>query len=116
MKATASTTQFRIFVLPPLALLFALALAAGTGAARAQSPQDAFKTVYAAAETAEQQAARLRNRWTVTETALAEARAAAGRGDFDGATQAAKRAEALAKASIFQAEHEKQAWKNLEIR
>ena len=37
-------------------------------------------------------------------------------GDFDRATTAAKEAEALAKASIFQAMSEKEAWKAMEIR
>ena len=37
-------------------------------------------------------------------------------GDFDGAISAAKEAEALAKASIFQATSEKERWKDLEIR
>jgi multidrug resistance efflux pump len=89
-------------------------LAVATLAHAAGSEAD-FKTAYAAAEAAEKQAGRLRNQWTVTEQALAEARKAAGEGDFDRAMSAAKRAEALAKASIFQAESEKDAWKNLEI-
>ena len=37
-------------------------------------------------------------------------------GDFDKATASAKEAEALAKASIFQATSEKERWKELEIR
>ncbi|MFK4694712.1 hypothetical protein ABIF42_000306 [Bradyrhizobium diazoefficiens] len=37
-------------------------------------------------------------------------------GDFDRALAAAKEAEALAKASIFQATSEKEAWKAMEIR
>lgn len=37
-------------------------------------------------------------------------------GDFDKATASAKEAEALAKASIFQATSEKTRWKDLEIR
>ena len=36
-------------------------------------------------------------------------------GDFDQAIASSKEAEALAKASIFQAESEKEAWKALEI-
>ena len=48
--------------------------------------------------------------------ALADARKAAEKNDFDRAITAAKEAEALAKASIFQATSKKEAWKNLEIR
>ena len=52
----------------------------------------------------------------VTVSALAAARKAADGGDFDRATAAAREAEALAKASIFQATSEKEAWKAMEIR
>jgi putative intracellular protease/amidase len=84
------------------------ALAAGTEAD--------FKQAYAAADAAEKEAGRLRNQWLATEAALADARKAAEKSDFDGAVAAAREAEALAKASIFQATSEKDAWKNLEIR
>ncbi len=53
----------------------------------------------------------MRNQWTVTATALADAKKAADAGDFDKAVAAAKEAEALAKASVFQANSEKEAWK-----
>jgi hypothetical protein len=82
----------------------------------AASTEAEFKAAYAAAEAAEREAGTLRNQWTVTEASLAEARAAANTDDFDRAVAAAKQAEALAKASIFQADQEKQAWKRLEIR
>jgi hypothetical protein len=75
-----------------------------------------FKQAYAAADAAEKQAGSLRNRWLATETALADARKAADKGDFDQAIDAAREAEALAKASIFQVTSEKEAWKALEIR
>jgi hypothetical protein len=75
-----------------------------------------FKQAYAAADAAEKEAGRLRNQWLATEAALTEARKAAEKNDFDRAVAAAKEAEALAKASIFQATSEKDAWKNLEIR
>jgi hypothetical protein len=58
----------------------------------------------------------LRNQWLATEAALADARKAADKNDFDRAISAAKEAEALAKASIFQATSEKELWKDLEIR
>jgi hypothetical protein len=75
-----------------------------------------FKAALAAAEAAETEAGRLRNQWLPTEAALADARKAAEHHDFDRAVAAAKDAEALAKASIFQATSEKEAWKILEIR
>jgi len=75
-----------------------------------------FKTAYAAAEAAEKDAGALRNRWTTTEAALAFAKKAAAAGDFDAAIAAAKEAEAMAKASIFQATSEKDRWKDAEIR
>lgn len=96
-------------------MLSALSLAAASPALAAASEAD-FKTAFAAAEAAEKQAGALRNRWTTTEDALVEAKKAADAGDFDHALAAAKEAEALAKASTFQANSEKQAWKALEIR
>jgi hypothetical protein len=75
-----------------------------------------FRYAYAAAATAEKEAAGLRNRWIATETSLTESRKAAERGDFDQAVALAKEAEALAKASVFQATSEKEAWKDLDIR
>ncbi|HTO64812.1 MAG TPA: hypothetical protein VMM15_26595 [Bradyrhizobium sp.] len=93
------------------ASLFSAALAPAHAAS-----EDDFKTAYAAADAAEKQAGALRNRWTTTEAALAAARKAAEAGNFDQATSQAKEAEALAKASIFQATSEKEAWKALEIK
>ncbi|MGY3078564.1 hypothetical protein ACVWZZ_004972 [Bradyrhizobium sp. LM6.10] len=58
----------------------------------------------------------MRHQWTVTVSALAAAKKAGDGGDFDRAVAAAKQAEALAKASIFQAISEKEAWKAMEIR
>ncbi|MGA8898548.1 hypothetical protein [Bradyrhizobium sp.] len=85
-------------------------------AAFAANSEAGFKASYAAADAAEKQAGLLRNQWLVTEAALTEARKAAEKNDFDQAVAAAKEAEALAKASIYQATSEKAAWKNLEIR
>ena len=47
---------------------------------------------------------------------LAAAKKSADAGEFDKATASAKEAEALAKASIFQATSEKTRWKEMEIR
>jgi hypothetical protein len=89
-------------------------IAGGTAALAAGSEAD-FKAAYTAAEAANNEAGALRDRWTTTASALAAAKKAADTGDFDQAIAQAKEAEALAKASIFQATSEKDAWKNLEI-
>jgi hypothetical protein len=91
-------------------------LIAGATVARAASSEADFKAAYAAAEAANKDAAALRNQWTVTAAALADAKKAADAGDFDQAVTQSKEAEALAKASIYQATSEKEAWKALEIR
>jgi hypothetical protein len=95
--------------------LASLSLIAGLTSVRAGSAAD-YKTAYAAADAAEKEAGALRNQWTTTESTLAAARKAADAGNFDDAAALAKEAEALARASIFQATSEKDAWKALEIR
>jgi hypothetical protein len=98
-----------------LSLALALLIAGATSVLAADSEAD-FKAAYAAAETANKEAGLLRNQWTVTAVALADAKKAADKGDFDQAIASSKEAEALAKASIFQATSEKTLWKELEIR
>jgi hypothetical protein len=105
-----STTRISI-----LALASVLMSAAATSELAAASEVD-YKTAYAAAEAANKEAGALRDQWTVTATALAAAKKAADAGNFDQAVAQAKEAEALAKASVFQATSEKDAWKALEIR
>jgi hypothetical protein len=99
-------------------LLASVLTIAGASLAMAASSEADFKAAYAAAEAANKQAGSLRDQWTVTATALSDARKAADSGDFDRAVASSKEAEALAKASIFQATSEKDtnAWKALEIR
>jgi hypothetical protein len=110
MTKTRAPVRTSIFSLIPLLLIAAPASAPAAGA-------DAdFRAAFAAAEAAEQEAGHLRNQWTVTVAALADAKKAADRGDFGQASALAKEAEALAKASISQATSEKEAWNNLEIR
>ncbi len=58
----------------------------------------------------------MRNQCTTTAATLAAAKKAAEANDFDAAVTQAKEAEALAKASIFQATSEKERWKEMEIR
>ena len=97
-------------------LLAAMLSIAGMAPARAAGSEADFKAAYAAAEAANKEAAALRNQWTTTAATLAAAKKAADAGDFDQAVASSREAEALAKASIFQATSEKQAWKALEIR
>jgi hypothetical protein len=96
-------------------VLAAVLLTMGAMPALAASEDD-YKTALAAADAAEKQADALRNKWTTTEAQLAAAKKAAAAGDFDAAVAAAKDAEALAKASVFQATSEKERWKDMEIR
>jgi type IV secretory pathway VirB9-like protein len=98
-----------------LSLASVLLIATATSVMAAGSEAD-FKTAYAAAEAANKEAGALRDQWTVTATALAAAKKAADAGNFDQAVAQSKEAEALAKASIFQATSEKEAWKTIEIR
>ena len=93
-----------------------LLLIAGATSARAEGAEADFKAAYAAAEAANKEAGSLRNQWTTTAATLAAAKKAADAGEFDKAIASAKEAEALAKASIFQATSEKERWKDLEIR
>ena len=96
--------------------LLLLLLIAGATLARAEGSEADFKAAYAAAEAANKEAGSLRNQWTTTAATLAAAKKAADAGEFDKATASAKEAEALAKASIFQATSEKERWKDMEIR
>src|SRR5258707_4864210 len=97
------------------ALVVAL-LAGGAMSKVAVGSEDDFKRAYAAADAVNKDAGKLRNQWTTTAATLAAAKKAADAGEFDKATASAKEAEALAKASIFQATSEKTRWKDLEIR
>jgi hypothetical protein len=97
------------------ALVAVAAIAAAATPLHAASEAD-FTAAYAAAEAANKEAGALRNQWTTTGIALAAAKKAAAEGNFDVAVAASKEAEALAKASIFQAKEQKEAWKDMEIR
>jgi len=96
-------------------MLAAVLVMSGAMPAWAASEAD-FKAAMSAAEAAEKQADQLRNKWLTTESELAAARKAAAAGDFDAAIAAAREAEALAIASIYQATSEKTRWKDMEIR
>jgi hypothetical protein len=99
-----------------LLVLATMLMIAGASSALAAASAEEFKAAYAAAEAANTQAGALRNAWTTTVSTLADAKKAADAGNFDTAVALSKEAEALAKASIFQATSEKDAWKALEIR
>jgi hypothetical protein len=90
-------------------------LIAGATSALAATEAD-YKAALSAAEAANKEAAAMRNQWTVTAAAIAAAKKAAEAGDFDKAVESSKEAEALARASIFQASSEKTLWKDMEIR
>lgn len=96
-------------------ILIAALLISGASSALAASEAD-YKAAFAAAEAANKEAAGLRNQWTTTAATLKAAKKAAEAGDFDKAVASAKEAEALAKASVFQATSEKTRWKDMEIR
>jgi hypothetical protein len=98
-----------------LLVLASALLIAGATSAFAATEAD-YKAALAAAEAANKEAAGLRNQWTVTAAAIAAAKKAAEAGDFDKAVASSNEAEALAKASIFQATNEKTLWKDMEIR
>ena len=100
----------------PFARLLAFVLTLGLAPAARAADEADYKAAFAAAEAASKEAAGMRNQWTVTVSTLAAAKKAADGGDFDRAVAAAREAEALAKASIFQAISEKEAWKAMEIR
>ena len=100
---------------PVVPVVVSMLLVASLSCARAEGTEADFKAAYAAADAAEKEAGALRNQWTTTESTLAAARKAADAGNFEQAVALSKEAEALAKASIFQATSEKDAWKALEI-
>jgi hypothetical protein len=112
MSMIESKARMRLSIFTLVAAL----LIGSIASVMAAGSETEFKAAYVAAEAANNEAGRLRNQWTVTAAALAEAKKAGENGDFDHAIASAKEAEALAKASIFQATSEKEAWKQLEIR
>lgn len=98
------------------AIFAASALLIATATTAFAASEADYKAAYAAAEAANKEAGSLRNQWTTTASTLAAAKKAGDAGDYDSAVAQAREAEALAKASIFQATSEKQRWKDLEIR
>jgi hypothetical protein len=99
----------------PIIAVVSIMVVAGATSLHAATEAD-FTAAYTAAEAANKEAGALRNQWTTTAATLAAAKKAAAEGNFDSAVAASKEAEALARASIFQANEQKEAWKDLEIR
>src|SRR5579859_338741 len=110
----AAMSENRTRMMRSLLLISGLLLAASAPAFAASEAD--FKSAYAAAAAAEKEADAIRDQWTTAEAALKAARKAADAGNFDQAIAAAKQAEALAKAAIFQAASEKDRWKDAEVR
>jgi hypothetical protein len=98
----------RKHILVPLAIALSIA---GIASAMAAGTESEFKAALAAAESANKQAAALKNQWTTTASAIKAAQKAAAAHDYDKAIKLAKHAEALAKASIYQAKEQEKAWK-----
>ena len=100
-------------------LLIQLAVILSVGgfvtAAFAASADD-FKAAYAKAEAASKQSLAMKAGWLTTDKELKAAKKAADAGKFDDAVKHAQEAEALAKASIAQAEEQKKLWKDAVVR
>ena len=77
---------------------------------------DDFKAAYAKAEAESKQALAMKAGWLTTDKELKAAKKAADGGKFDEAVKHAKEAEALAHASIAQAEEQKKLWKDAVVR
>jgi hypothetical protein len=74
---------------------------------------DDFKAIYAKAEAVSKKALAMKTGWLTTTKELKAAKKAADAGKFDDAVKHAKEAEALANASIAQAEEQKKLWRCL---
>jgi hypothetical protein len=77
---------------------------------------DDFKAAYGKAEAASKKALAMKTGWLTTTKELKAAKKAADGGKFDDAVKHAKEAEALANASIAQAEEQKKLWKDAVVR
>ncbi len=88
----------------------------GFATAVVAAPADDFKAAYGKAEAAAKQALSMKTGWSTTDKELKAAKKAGDAGKFDEAVKHAKEAEALAKASIAQAEQQKKIWKDAVVR
>jgi len=96
-------------------LALALAVLGPVSTALAASEED-FKAAYAKAEALDKQSTAMKTHWTTTSNALKAAKKAADAGKFDEAIKHAHEAEALANASIHQAQDEEKNWTKAVIR
>ncbi len=103
----------RTRVLIRLAVLLSVA-APGTGAFAASLEE--FQQAFAKATAASKQAAAMKTQWTTTVSELNAAQKAADGGRYDEAAELARKAEALANASIAQATEQASAWTDAVIR
>jgi hypothetical protein len=103
-------------ILIGLAIAGVTAVTAGIASVAVAGSEADFMSALAAAETASKEAGALKTQWTTTIQELAAAKQAAATGDFERATGHAKLAEALAKASIAQANEQEEAWRAAELR
>ena len=92
-----------------------LAVAGMTTAAFAANADD-FKAAYAKAESLSKKSKDMKTQWSTTVSELKAAKKAADAGKFDDAVKLAKQAEALAQASIDQANEQKKLWQDAVIR
>ena len=98
-----------------LAVVAAAGLA-GLSCGALAATQSEFDAAYAAAAQAEAQAGALHDQWIPTEAALKAARQAAEEKRYDEASALARRAEALAKASISQAQAQQSLWREAVVK
>src|SRR5689334_2584469 len=92
-----------------------LSIAALPTAALAASAED-FSAAFSKAEAASKQAVAMKTGWSTTASELNEARKAAAAGRYDEAVDRARKAEAMANASIAQAKEQETAWTEAVIR
>ncbi len=72
--------------------------------------EKSFNASYEAAEAARKKAASMKYEWRDTGKMLKNAKAAAGKGDYDTAEKLAKKAEMQGKMAVAQAKEQEQAW------
>jgi len=75
-----------------------------------------YDAAIAKATATEAEAGKLQDRWTTTEAVLKQARTAAAAGDYAHATALAQHAQALAAASVVQAQQQAKLWPNAVVR
>ncbi len=103
----------RIHALIRLAVLLSVA---GPGPAAFAASIEDFQQAFAKATAASKQAAAMKTQWTTTVSELNASQKAADAGRYNEAVELARKAEALANASIAQAKEQASAWTDAVIR